>query len=123
MLFRSLLTVISAHPKWQQVAFIQPPQFVVAANHPLGLSGLVFCEVQDSHASSTAKSLLKSNVPLLVWNTARALGPLPRLRLSVECAVTGVIIPMHASPSALGVPPVGVAPDLCWIYLIFGHSQ
>ncbi|KAF8621899.1 hypothetical protein AX15_007422 [Amanita polypyramis BW_CC] len=57
-----LSAALSSHPHWQSVSFVTPLKFVHPAGRPSGLSALVFCEVRDSRASSTARSLLKSTV-------------------------------------------------------------
>ncbi|KAF8621420.1 hypothetical protein AX15_007810, partial [Amanita polypyramis BW_CC] len=57
-----LLAAIKSHPCWQSVSLVSPPCFIHPTGHALSLLGLVFIEVMDSHASSTACSLLKTSV-------------------------------------------------------------
>ncbi|KAF8628127.1 hypothetical protein AX15_004081 [Amanita polypyramis BW_CC] len=57
-----LLVAICSHPHWQDISFVTPPFFIWPAAHPGDLSTLVFCEVRDLCASSTAHSLLKLTV-------------------------------------------------------------
>ncbi|KAF8624349.1 hypothetical protein AX15_005923 [Amanita polypyramis BW_CC] len=85
-----LLHAIHSHPRWQDVSFISNPRFIQPSGHSGNLSALVHCEVRDSHASSTAHSLLKSMVNFFG---------------TYCCAKHGLLIklPLFAPPAAGGV--------------------
>ncbi|KAF8627677.1 hypothetical protein AX15_004305 [Amanita polypyramis BW_CC] len=57
-----LLNALRSHPRWHDVSFVSNPCFIRPSGHSGDLSALVHCEVCNSHASSTAHSLLKSTV-------------------------------------------------------------
>ena len=44
----NLLSAIRSHPRWNNVHFLQPPRFASPPDCPPRLSGLVFCEIQDT---------------------------------------------------------------------------
>ena len=57
-----LHTVISSHPRWKSVEFVQKPRFIVPTGKQMGFTATVFTEVSDDRAASVAKRLLQTDV-------------------------------------------------------------
>ena len=57
-----LFKTILSHPKWQNVEFVQKPQFIIQAGKSIGFTATVFVEVADDRSASLAKHLLQTDI-------------------------------------------------------------